>query len=128
MAAGNDSQDLRVFYTAYKPSGTNIYVFYKVLNSNDTTKFDDNGWQLMTTIGQNKNIYSATRNDVYEFEAAPGTVGLADNYLTYTNVNGQTYDSFIQFAIKVVMTTNDKTAVPIISELRALALPSGTGI
>jgi hypothetical protein len=48
--------------------------------------------------------------------------------LTYTNVNGQTYDSFIQFAIKVVMTTNDKTAVPVVSELRVLALPSGTGI
>ena len=128
MAAGNDSQDLRVFYTAYKPIGTNIYVFYKVLNSNDTTKFDDNSWKLMTTIGQNKNVYSATRTDLYEFEAAPGTSGIADNYLTYTNINGQTYDSFIQFAIKIVMTTKDKTTVPFISELRALALPSGTGI
>ena len=50
MAAGNDSQDLRVFYTAYKPVGTNIYVFYKVLSSGDTSSFDDNNWQLMTTV------------------------------------------------------------------------------
>lgn len=128
MASGNDSQDLRVFYTAYKPTGTNIYVFYKILNTNDVTNFDDNGWQLMTTIGQNKNVYSSTRNDLYEFEAAPGSFGVADNFVTYTNINGQTYNSFIQFAIKIVLTTNDKTTVPFISELRALALPSGTGI
>ena len=128
MAAGNDSQDLRVFYTAYRPNGTNIYVFYRILNSNDATKFDDNGWQLMTTIGQNKNIYSTGRSDLYEFEAAPGLTGIADNYIKYTNINGQTYDSFIQFAIKVVLTTNDNTTVPFLTELRALALPSGTGI
>lgn len=128
MAAGNDSQDLRVFYTAYRPVGTNIYVFYKILSNNDATKFDDNGWKLMTNIGQNKSVFSTTRNDLYEFEAAPGTNGVADNYITYTNINDQTYDSFIQFAIKVVMTTSDKTTVPFLTDIRALALPSGTGI
>jgi predicted small secreted protein len=128
MAAGNDSQDLRVFYTAYKPIGTNIFVFYKLLSSSDTAKFDDNGWQLMTTIGQNSNIYSKTRSDLYEYEAAPGSNGIAANYIKYTNVNGQSFDSFIQFAIKVVITTSDNTTVPFLTDLRAIALPSGTGL
>jgi hypothetical protein len=128
MAAGNDSQDLRMFYTAYRPIGTNIYVFYKILNSNDSTKFDDNAWQLMTTVGQNKNVYSTTRSDLYEFEAAPGANGVADNYVKYTNINEQVYDSFIQFAFKIVLTTNDKTTVPFLTNIRSLALPSGTGI
>jgi hypothetical protein len=128
LTPGNDSQDLRVYYTAYRPNNTNIYVFYKLLNTNDTTKFDDNNWQLMTTIGDNKNAYSTTRDDLYEYEAAPGVNGAADNQISYTNLNGQTYNSFIQFAIKVVITTSDKTTVPFLTDLRALALPSGTGI
>ena len=132
MTPGNDSQDLRVFYTAYRPNTqygpTAIYVFYKILNNNDLSKFEDNGWQLMTTVGDNKNAYSSTREDLYEFEAAPGIYGAANNNISYTSVNGTTYNSFIQFAIKIVITTPDKTTVPFLSEIRAMALPSGTGI
>jgi hypothetical protein len=43
-------------------------------------------------------------------------------------INGQTYNDFIQFAIKLVMATNDTTKVPVIEDIRALALPPGTGI
>jgi hypothetical protein len=128
LAPGNDSQDLRVYYTAYRPIGTNIYVFYKLLSSGDDSIFEDNSWQLMTTVGGNKSVFSKTRNDIYEFEAAPGTDGLADNYITYVSSNGQTYNSFIQFAIKIVMTSADRTTVPILTSLRAIALPSGTGL
>ena len=127
LTSENISQDLRVFYTAYKPIGTNIYVFYKLLNDNDPSNFDDNGWQLMTDIGTNKNTFSKNRDDVYEFESAPGQGGVAAGIISYTNSNGQSYNSFIQFAIKVVMTTNDNTTVPFLSDIRALALPSGTG-
>lgn len=127
MAAGNDSKDLRIFYTAYKPQGTDILVFCKLLNGNDPTRFDDNNWILLTTIGQNKNVFSKTRDDLFEFEAAPGTLGVADNFIIYTNKSGQSYDSFIQFAIKVVMISNDSTAVPFLTDIRAMALPSGTG-
>jgi hypothetical protein len=128
MTPGNDSQDLRVYYTAYRPLGTNVYVFYKLLNANDPSKFDDNTWQLMTTIGTNKNTYSVTRDDLYEFETAPGINGVASNQISYTNSSGMTYTSFIQFAIKIVMTTNDNTTVPFLSDIRAIALPSGTGL
>jgi hypothetical protein len=46
----NDSGDLRVFYTAYRPKGTNIYVYYKILNRNDIQPFENSKWQLMTTV------------------------------------------------------------------------------
>ena len=128
MTPGNDSQDLRVYYTAYKPLGTNVYVYYKLLDANDPTKFDDNSWQLMTDVGINKNVYSTTRDDLYEFEVAPGTNNVASNQISYTNPSGSTYTSFIQFAIKIVMTTSDKTTVPFLTDIRAIALPSGTGL
>jgi hypothetical protein len=130
LAPGNDSGDLRVFYTAYRPLGTNVYVYYKILSSQDTQPFETGNWQLMTTVNGGLNIYSTDRSNVIEYECAPGiySSGQANNNISYVSSTGQTYNSFIQFAIKVVMATNDKTAVPFLTNIRALALPPGTGI
>ena len=128
LTPGNDSGDLRVYYTAFKPVGTGVYVYYKILSSNDTQAFDSGNWQLMTQLTGTASAYSSSSSDLIEFECAPGTNGIAANALSYTNINGQIYTSFIQFAIKVVMASSDYTNVPILSDIRALALPSGTGI
>jgi hypothetical protein len=127
LAPNNDSADLRVFYTAYKPLGTEIYVYYKILNRNDDQKFDDQNWQLMTQI-KGANMYSGSKADLIEYECAPGTNNDPDNYISYTSTNGQTYTQFSQFAIKVVMSADDGTICPFLTDIRALALPSGTGI
>jgi hypothetical protein len=127
MTPGNDSGDLRVYYTAYKPFGSNVYVYYRILNTSDTSLLSNQNWQLMTqTTGGSNN--STDRNNLIEFECAPGTNGTAFNSISYTSTNGQTYNSFIQFQIKVVLATNDRTNVPFLTDIRALALPSGTGI
>lgn len=124
----NDSEDLRAFYTAFKPLGSNIHVYYKLLNRNDTEKFEDQPWKLMTHVGQGVNGYSRTRDDLIEFVAAPGTAGIADNQVKFTSTNGTTYTQFAQFAIKIVLSTSDTTKVPEIHDLRVLALPTGTGV
>lgn len=127
LAPNNDSGDLRVFYTAYKPFGTEVYVYYKILNRNDDQPFDDQKWQLMTQI-KGSNVYSSSKADLIEFEWAPGTNNDPDNYISYTSTSGQKYTEFSQFAIKVVMSANDGTICPFLTDIRALALPSGTGI
>lgn len=127
LAPNNDSGDLRVFYTAYKPFGTEIYVYYKILNRNDEQNFDDQNWQLMTQI-KGANVYSASKSNLIEFECAPGINNDPDNYISYTSTSGQTYTQFSQFAIKIVMSANDGTICPFLTDIRALALPSGTGI
>jgi len=130
LAPGNDSGDLRVFYTAYKPLGTAVYVYYKILNSLDTAPFESGNWQLMTTM-QNPNTFSTSRTDLYEYEAAPGIYASnqANNSISYVSTTtGQKYTSFIQFAIKIVLATSDNTNVPFLTDIRALALPAGTGI
>ena len=127
LTPGNDSGDLRVYYTAYKPLNTQVYVYYKIQNAQDTDSFDDQSWQLMTQVG-NQTAYSKNRTSYIEFECAPGVGGVADNTISYTSTNGNTYTEFIQFAIKVVMATNDKTSVPSITDIRAIALPAGTGL
>jgi hypothetical protein len=122
---GFDSGDLRVYFTAYRPVNTNIYVYYKVLSRNDTQPFDSGNWQLMTLINNTDGLYSQTRESTFEFVAAPGAGGIAQNYIEYTSgVSGQTYNNFSQFAIKVVLTTSDTTAVPFLTDIRAIALPS----
>ena len=120
-----DSGDLNVYLTAYRPVNTDINVYYKILSRNDTQKFDDGSWQLMTKINNSSSLYSQTRNDVYEFAFAPGTSGTDQGFVSYTSTvgSGQTYTTFSQFAIKVVLTSSDHTFTPFITDLRAIALP-----
>jgi len=127
LAPGNDSGDLRVYVTAHRPSGTNIYVMYKILSSSDSSSFAGQSWQLMTPVN-NGTYYSTTVSDTQEIEYAPANVA-ANTHATiaYTSTNGTTYNNFIQFAIKVVLTTSDNTNVPHLTDIRALALPPGTG-
>ena len=119
-----DSGDLNVYLTAYRPVNTDIHVYYKILNRNDTQKFSDSSWQLMTKINNSGSLYSQTRGDTYEFVFAPGTSGTDQGYVSYTSTTGQVYTSFSQFAIKVVLTSSDHTYTPYINDLRVIALPT----
>jgi len=121
---GYDAGDMNVYLTAYRPVNTDINVYYKILNRNDTQNFDDGTWQLMTKINSSGSTYSATRSDLYEFSFAPGTSGTSQGYVSYTSTNNQTYTSFSQFAIKVVLTSTDSTYTPFLTDIRAIALPS----
>ena len=124
LAAGNDSGDLNVTITAYRPVNTDINVYYKILSRNDTQTFESGNWQLMTKTNSSDTLYSQYRTDLQDFTFAPGTNGVDQGYVSYVSQNGQTYTTFSQFAIKVVLSTTDKTAVPFATSLQAIALPS----
>ncbi len=124
LDAGFDSGDLNVYLTAYRPNGTDILVYYKILNRNDTQGFADGSWTLMTKTRNSDTLNSKFRNDLHEYTFAPGSLGLEQGYVSYTSTNGQTYNSFNQFAIKIVLVTTDKTVVPYLTDMRCIALPS----
>jgi hypothetical protein len=126
LTPGNDSGDLNVYVTAYRPVNTNILVYYKILNRNDTQSFESGSWQLMNMINNSQTLFSTGRTDLYEFVFAPGTGNNDQGYVSYTSTTGQTYTSFSQFAIKVVLTSSDHTFVPFLNDLRVIALPSNT--
>ena len=128
LTTGNDSQDLRVFFSAYRPINTNIYVFYRIQSRNDSQVFENGSWQLMTYVNNTGNGISQSRDQILEFEAAPGVSGSANGIVSYTSTNGTVYRDFNQFAIKIVMTTPDNTSVPYLTDLRVLSLPSYTGV
>jgi len=114
---------LRVYLTAYKPSGSNIYVYYKILSGSDADIFDDKSYQLMTQLG-NPNFASTSRTDFRELAFAPGVSDTANNIVSYTS-GSTAFNSFKTFAIKVVMASNETIDVPKVRDLRAIALPSG---
>ena len=114
---------MRVYLTAYKPSGSNIYVYYKILSGSDSDIFDDKSYQLMTQLG-NPNFASTSRTDFRELVFSPGVSGSANNTVSYTS-GSTAFNSFKTFAIKVVMASNETVDVPKIRDLRAIALPSG---
>ena len=126
LAPGFDAGDLRVYFTAYRPLNTNIYVYYKLLNRNDTQAFEDSDWQLMTLISGDT-LYSKTREEQFEYVAAPyeePNIGTASNRVSYTSKNSnEIYTTFYKFAIKIVASSPDKTFVPFLKDIRAIALP-----
>jgi hypothetical protein len=123
LADGFDSGDLRVYLTAYKPSGSNIHVYYKLLSKSDDDLFDDKNYQLMTEIG-NPNFVSTNYFDYRELKFAPGENGVADNSVSY-DTDATSFFSFRTFAIKIVIRGTSTTDVPKIKDVRVIALPAG---
>jgi hypothetical protein len=122
LADGFDSGDLRVYLTGYKPSGSNIYVYYKILSRSDSDTFDSKNYQLMTEIG-NGNFVSANKSDYRELSFAPGISGVANNSVSYTT-SSSSFNTFKTFAIKIVMSGSDTTNVPKVRDVRAIAFPA----
>jgi len=124
LASGFDAGDLRVYLTMYKPYQSGILVYYKLLATDDPDLFETKNYQLMTQLGD-PNFISADETDVRELTFAPGVynTGVPDNKVSYTTSLG-TYPSFSVFAIKIVLYGVSTVDVPIISDLRVVALPS----
>jgi hypothetical protein len=124
LADGFDSGDLRVYLTTYKPPGSEVYVYYKILSGSDSDVFDNKSYQLMAQLG-NANFVSTNRRDFRELSFAPGVSSVANNSIAYTS-NSTAFNSFKTFAIKIVMSGTNTTDVPRVRDLRAIALPAGS--
>ncbi len=118
LADGFDASTLHVYVTAYKPSVSNILVYAKVLNRYDPDPFDLKSWTLLTQL-TSANLYSYKDSDYFEYQFAASATS---DILTYTS-NSVLYNTFATFAIKIVLLTSDPTRVPILQDMRAIALP-----
>jgi hypothetical protein len=114
---GFDATDLNVHLTAIREAGSTITVYYKVLSQFDTDTFDNRPWTEMGEIS-NLNSVSGSDADIEYLELEFSPAGINANYIS----NLVTYNSFKTFAIKVVMTSANTTRVPLIRDLRVIAL------
>ena len=122
LADGFDSGDLRVYLSGYKPSGSDILVYYKILSKSDSEQFDTKNYQLMTQL-DNINFVSTFDGDYREITFAPGVNNIANNSVTYTT-SSSSFNTFKTFAIKIVMTGTNTTDVPKVQDVRVIALPA----
>ncbi len=129
-----EAKDIKVFLTAAQPLGTTIWVYTKVRNKADTDKFEDKRWTLMKRMQSFSEELSTDESDFNEIsfmgagendEEFPlaydaNSDGLA--YLVAAGPSAERYTTFNEFAIKIVMQSNDARIVPVIKDMRAVAV------
>jgi hypothetical protein len=116
LADGFDASDVKVYFTACRPPNTNIDVYCKVLASGDPETFSDKSWQRLVIKSEQSTVFSRNSRDYREFEYRSSA-----NTMSYTD-NNVKYDRFHTFAIKLVLRSVSTSTVPVIKNLRAIAL------
>ena len=136
LADGQDAEDLRVYLTAYKPSGSDIKVYYKVLNGDDNDAFADTRWvpmDLDTGQGFTASVTYSSSEDKNNFlelaykvptytNTARSGANTSNSVLEYRNSARARYVGFKYFAIKIVLVNSTSSNPPRVKDLRALAL------
>jgi hypothetical protein len=115
LADGFEARDIKVWFDAYRPVGSQFYVYYKVLAVNkDTERFEDQPWRLMTQV-TNDSVISTRWSQFKEFEfKTPTNQAL--------NATTDTTDKFKTFAVKLVMASESTVNAPRVANFRAIAL------
>lgn len=125
LAEGQDAEDLNVFLSAYRPPGTDVKVYCKLLNGSDGETLAQKYWIEMPKLGDGDITYSSISNR-YNFKEL--SYGLPSSMMTgpygevqYT-AGGTTYTSYKYYAIKIVLTADNSAVVPRVADMRAIAL------
>jgi hypothetical protein len=137
---GQEAEDLIVYLGAYKPQGTDINVYVKVLNGEDGESLDTKDFTPLRQITAS-NTYSEGLDgtDIKDFEyglyantdgsgygASGNTFAYLNsgnnNVITYNGNDGSVYHTFKTFAIKIVFTSSGSNVVPLVADMRAIAL------
>ena len=118
---GQEAEDLRIFLTADLPIGSSVKVYAKLLNDTDTATFTSRPWVLMTetapinTLGFKEYYYTLPAGGT---STAPGGLDAGTGVYTYSTH----YTGFKTFAVKIVLLSSSTATVPIIRDMRAIAL------
>jgi hypothetical protein len=137
LADGQDAEDLRVYLSAYKPTGSNVHVYYKILNAEDSDAFGDSRWIPMVRdtgegfTAETRYSSSENRDDIFEMTyktsefnntSLSGANTTNSNIIEYRNSRKARFIGFKYFAVKIVLTNDTSANPPRVRELRAIAL------
>lgn len=133
LAPGQDSEDLRVYLTAYKPYSSKIVMFARFLNGEDADSILNKPWTQMVldddTVVSDYSKITDYRELMWTMPnvidpKAPVTTPFVDvnNGLKYTNSSGQVYSSYKSFQLKMVLLSDSTALVPRCNDIRALAM------
>lgn len=133
LADDLSAEDLKCYIRAYKPAGTNITVYAKVINEADTSSARDTHWSLLQEVDPNRGKFSSSvdRGDIieytYEFLDTPqstkkgGTVTITSGSTTVTG-SGTTFTSDYAVGDLIKITQGGDNSVDYqISKITAIA-------
>ena len=125
LADGQDAEDIVVVLDAYKPQGTGVHVYYKILHADDSDTMRDVSWVKMDQDTE-ANLYSSSENTEdfkeYEFSIPSAKQTGHNGTVEYTNSEGVTFAGFKNFKIKIVFTGSNTSLPPRVRDLRVIAL------
>ena len=121
---GQDAEDLKVFVTGYKPAGTDIKVYARLLNANDETPFNEHTYTELELLTSALVISDPKlTSDFKEFEYKIPTASLTGPSGEFQYISGgNTYTGYKFFAIKIILLSTDTSVVPRLLDYRAIAL------
>lgn len=130
LAEGQDAEDIKVILTSYRPPGTDVRVWVKILNGDDSAGFFERPWiELNKTTGEYQYSALANKDDFREIQYGfPTSLMTGTNgSVKYTNAaTGTVYEGYKHFAIKIGLVlqpgVTNTAVVPRVSDLRVLAL------
>jgi hypothetical protein len=118
VSLSRNAKSIKVLLTAAVQSGSEIEIYYKIANPSLTTQFDDEAWVRLkhilvsglpwTSIATEDQVIPVKSKDESDFKEYEYMVdGLGD---------------FQTFAIKIVMKTDSSSKVPLLRNMRAIAM------
>lgn len=132
LADGQDAEDVRVYLTAYKPTNTDVHVYYKILHREDSDTFSDARWIPMTqttAATRLSDTYSLEDFNEYQYDVPNYTTAYRSganttnsSILEYRNSVNARFTGFKYMAIKIVLSSAITTNPPRVRELRVIAL------
>lgn len=129
LADYQDAEDMNVFLTAYRPPGTDVKVWIKLLNGQDSDPMSQKTWIEMEKSYGGDVTYSsiANENDFKEYKfllpaQTLSTGGLDAEGIFKYKVGDATFSTFKSFQIKVGLLADNSAVVPRVADLRTIAL------
>jgi hypothetical protein len=124
LAEGQDAEDLIVRLTSYRPPGTEVHVWAKILHAEDGDSFSYLPWIELEKAESSPYSSLSNRNDfleyTYRFPAAQRT---GPNYeVQYINSLGYQFTGFKYYAIKIGLSATDSAVIPRVGDLQTIAI------
>ena len=116
---GQDAEDLKVYLSNQIPAGCDVRVYGRFQNATDPSNFDDLDW-IQLELAQAP-IVNTGKSGFVEHQYTIPTANKTAGVLEYT-AGSVTYSGYKNFAVKVIPTSTNSSVVPLVRELRAIAL------
>lgn len=125
LADDQDAEDIRVYLTSFRPPGTDVIVYAKLLHAQDGEPLAQKNWIQLEKMDDGDSVFSsvADRDNFREF-----VYKIPNSYMTgefgqfQYSVGSIKFTGYKYFAVKIVLTSTNPAVVPRCADLRVIAL------